>query len=92
MNKNVVNYELEELEQNLNANKITIPDIFLEEFLNNITIEKIKLLYQKLKLYEIKGYVNYDKYFESMKETFDEPLNDKMNNLYQEKKLKNIFF
>ena len=92
MNKNVVNYELEELEQNLYANKITIPDIFLEEFLNNITIEKIKLLYQKLKLYEIKGYVNYDKYFESMKETFDEPLNDKMNKLYQEKRIKNFFY
>ena len=92
MSKNVDEYEKGEIDQNINNNMITIPDIILEEFHNNITIERLKFLYNKLKLYEIKGYVTHDKYFESMKETFDELIKKKINKLYIENKIKNTYF
>ena len=77
----------EENENNLNNNKITVPDIFLEEFHNNITIERIRNLYNKLQQYENKGYVTHDKYLESMKEIFDVPLKEKIIKLYNESKI-----
>ena len=92
MSKNVDEYEKGEIDQNINNNMITIPDIILEEFHNNITIERLKFLYNKLKLYEIKGYVTHDKYFESMKETFGELIKKKINKLYIENKIKNTYF
>ena len=91
MSKNVDEYEKGEIDQNIN-NNIAIPDIILEEFHNNIIIERLKFLYNKLKLYEIKGYVTHDKYFESMKETFDELIKKKINKLYIENKIKNTYF
>ena len=92
MNKNGDNYDIDEIDEDFYTNKITIPDIYLEEFNNNLSIERIKFLYQKLKLYEVKGYVNYDKYFESMKQTFDESMKNKMYKLSEEKKIENNFF
>ena len=86
MSKNGDDYD-EENENNINNNKITVPDIFLEEFHNNITIERIRNLYNKLQTYENKGYVTHDKYLESMKEIFDIPLKEKMIKLYNEKKI-----
>ena len=59
--------------QNINQN-IFVPDIYLEEFINSITENRIKNLYLKFKLYESKGYINHDKYLQSMKEIFDEPI------------------
>ena len=69
MNKN------EDISNN-NQNKILIPDIYLEEFQNSITETRIKNLYLKLKNYESKGYVTHDKYLQSMKEIFDEPIKE----------------
>ena len=57
-----------------NKRTITIPDIYLEEFQNSITENRINNLYTKLKSYESKGYVSHDKYMQSMKETFNEPM------------------
>ena len=57
-----------------NKRNIIIPDIYLEEFLNSITENRIKTLYLKLKLYESKGYITDEKYLQCMKETFDEPI------------------
>ena len=91
MSKNVDEFELGETDQDMNNNKITIPDIFLEEFHKNITMERLKFLYNKLKLYEIKGFVTHDKYFESMKETFAESIKNKINKLYTENKIKNTY-
>ena len=48
MHKNDVEH-IQEAENNLNINRLTVPDVFLEEFHNNITVEKIKNLYLKLK-------------------------------------------
>jgi hypothetical protein len=69
MNKN------EDISNN-NQNKILIPDIYLEEFQNSITEARIKNLYLKLKNYESKGYITHDKYLQSMKEIFDEPIKE----------------
>ena len=57
-----------------NKRNIIIPDIYLEEFLNSITENRIRSLYLKLQLYESKGYITHEKYLLSMKETFDEPI------------------
>ena len=92
MIKNVDEFEQGEIEQNIYNNKIRVPDILLEEFQNIITIERIRFLYNRLKLHEIKGYVTYDKYFESMKETFDEITKNKMDKLYKENKIKNTYY
>ena len=77
----------DEIENNLNSNKIIVPDLFLEEFHNNISLERIQNLYRKLQKYEVKGYVTHDKYLESMKEIFDIPLKDKITKIYDEKKI-----
>ena len=69
MNKN------EDISNN-NQNKILIPDIYLEEFQNSITEARIKNLYLKLKNYESKGYITHDKFLQSMKEIFDEPIKE----------------
>jgi hypothetical protein len=58
--------------------RIIIPDIYLEEFVNSITENRIKNLYLKLKIYESKGYVTHDKYIISMKDIFDEPIKEIM--------------
>ena len=92
MSKNVEGYEQREIEKNTNTNNIIIPDIFLEEFHNNITVERIKYLYNKLKIYELKGFVNYDKYIESMKETFDKVITERIYSLYKQNKIKNTYF
>ena len=86
MHKNDVEH-IQEAENNLNINRLTVPDVFLEEFHNNITVEKIKNLYLKLKEYEIKGFVTHDKFFESMKEVFDEPIKNQILKLYKENKI-----
>lgn len=94
MNKN------EDISNN-NQNKILIPDIYLEEFQNSITEARIKNLYLKLKNYESKGYVTHDKYLQSMKEIFDEPIKelikikedldyDSISNINKENRLINI--
>ena len=94
MNKN------EDISNN-NQNKILIPDIYLEEFQNSITETTIKNLYIKLKNYESKGYVTHDKYLQSMKEIFDEPIKelikikedldyDSLSNINKESPLNNI--
>ena len=57
-----------------NKRNIIIPDIYLEEFLNSITENRIRSLYLKMKLYESKGYITHEKYLLSMKETFDDPI------------------
>ena len=57
---------------------ITVPDIYLEEFLNSITEYRIKSLYLKLKIYESQGYVIRDKFIQSMKEIFDEPIKEQI--------------
>ena len=57
---------------------ITVPDIYLEELLNSITEYRIKSLYLKLKIYESQGYVIRDKFIQSMKEIFDEPIKEQI--------------
>ena len=57
-----------------NKRNIIIPYIYLEEFLNSITENRIRSLYLKMKLYESKGYITHEKYLLSMKETFDDPI------------------
>ena len=92
MSKNVYEYEQGETDLNLNKNNITVPDYLLEEFQNTLTIERIKYLYDKLKLYEVKGYVTHNKYLESMKDTLDKVIINKIQLLHQEKKIKNSYF
>ena len=57
-----------------------ISDSNFELFQDNLSEDKIKNLYLKLKLYEKKGYVIYQKYFISMKNIFDSDLIIKENN------------
>ena len=70
----------EEEQTNLLNNKInfSIPDIYFEEFLNSITENRIKNLYLKLRLYESKGFITHDKYLQSMKEIFDDPIKEQI--------------
>ena len=75
----------EEENNPLNVQKqISFPDIYLEYFLNSITESTILKLYSKLKLYESKGYITHDKYLESMKETFDDPIKEQIQKNYDE--------
>ena len=56
--------------------RVIVPDIYYEEFINSLTENRIKNLYLKLKIYESKGYITHDKYIISMKEIFDEPIKE----------------
>ena len=80
MNKNEENFP----NMTSNNRNIIVPDIYLEEFLNSITENRIKNLYHKLKLYESKGYVIHDKFIQSMKEIFDEPMKEKIKKKYED--------
>lgn len=70
--------------------RIIIPDIYLEEFVNSITENRIKNLYLKLKIYESKGYVTHDKYIISMKDIFDEPIKEIMKKKYDNMNYNNV--
>ena len=75
-----------EEENNPLNNKQTnsIPDIYLDFFLNSITENSIWNLHSKLKLYESKGYVTHDKYLQSMKEIFDASIKEQIQKKYDE--------
>ena len=76
--------EEEQANQLSNKNNFSIPDIYLEEFLNSITENRIKTLYLKLKLYESKGFVTHDKFLQSMKEIFNEPIQEQIKKKNEE--------
>ena len=67
-----------------NKKNLSIPDIYFEEFLNSITENRIKNLYLKLKLYESKGFITHDKYLQSMKEIFDDPIKEQIKTKEEE--------
>ena len=80
-----MNKSEEELTNSIISNhSIEIPDIYLEEFINSITENRIKNLYLKFKLYESKGYITHDKYLQSMKEIFDQPIKTQINKIFED--------
>ena len=78
--------------KNITQERLTVPEIFFDEFHNSITIENTKNLYKKFKTIEIKGYITHDKFIESMKEIFDDLIKNKIINLYNENKIRKIDF
>ena len=78
--------------KNITQERLTVPDVFFDEFHNSITIENTKNLYKKFKTIEIKGYITHDKFIESMKEIFDEIIRNKIIKLYNENKILKMNF
>ena len=78
--------------KNITQERLTVPEIFIDEFHNSITIENTKNLYKKFKTIEIKGYITHDKFIESMKEIFDEIIRNKIIKLYNENKILKMNF